>query len=281
MEKIFNSVEFLNRMSKELVDAFINAGSATTPTTVGAAREHVVREKLGRVLPANISVGSGFVIDSFQHTSKQTDIIIYEKDICPVFSIANTPETTYYPCESVLAVGEVKSTLDTDDIEDAFRKIESVKSCQRYVRDSLYWRKYCNTFSTLGAESERFDQNNKWQDQIYGFIICQTLGLEVDSFLKRCLSEMGERDKALLPNIVVSLSEGFAIFLDDEKKCHCIDAHDANMLFFFEKPSIGFQFLLSRIHIIMSNGRTSNILPFDRYILESDKLDMVGKGIHM
>lgn len=279
MELTFNSVEFLNRMSKELVDAFTSAGSATTPATVGAVRENVVREKLGKVLPANISVGSGFVIDSFQHTSKQTDIIIYEKDICPVFSIANTPETTYYPCESVLAIGEVKSNLDSDDIEDAFRKIESVKSCQRFVKDSINWRKYCNTFTTVGAESERFDQGSKWTDQVYGFIICQSLGLKEESFLEKCLLEIRKRDRALLPNIIVSLNDGLAVFIDSVNMHHCIDAHDADMLYFFEKPSICFQFLLSRIHLIMNKGRTSCVLPFDRYIIESDALDMVGKGI--
>ena len=39
------------------------------------------------------------------------DVVLYEKEQCPVFCINNSAETTYYPCEGVLAVGEVKSTI--------------------------------------------------------------------------------------------------------------------------------------------------------------------------
>ena len=53
--------------------------------------------------------------------------ILYEQDICPVFSINGTPETTYYPCECVIAVGEVKSALGQGSLQDAFKKIASVR----------------------------------------------------------------------------------------------------------------------------------------------------------
>lgn len=135
MEKAFDSVSFVAALSNELIAGFEKAGKATTPATVGAAREHAVREKLEKILPGQVGIGSGFVFDSYGHTSKQTDIIIYEKGICPVFSIEGTPETTYYSCEGVIAIGEIKSTLDTDGIIDSFSKVESVKKNRRYVKD--------------------------------------------------------------------------------------------------------------------------------------------------
>ena len=78
-------------------------------------------------------MGSGFVIDSYGGTSRQADIVLYEQDICPVFSVNDTPETTYYPCECVLAVGEVKSSFDRNSVQDAFSKIASVKRLRRHI----------------------------------------------------------------------------------------------------------------------------------------------------
>jgi hypothetical protein len=43
------------------------------------------------------------------------DFIIFEKNLCPVFSINDNPDTTYYSCEGVIAVGEIKSTLNNED----------------------------------------------------------------------------------------------------------------------------------------------------------------------
>ena len=52
--------------------------------------ESPVREQLEHLIPRGIAVGSGFVIDSYGATSSQTDLVLYERDICPVFSINDT-----------------------------------------------------------------------------------------------------------------------------------------------------------------------------------------------
>ena len=49
-----------------------------------------------------------------------------------MFSVNRTAQTTYYPCEGVIAVGEIKSRLDGDSLEDAFRKVASAKELRRY-----------------------------------------------------------------------------------------------------------------------------------------------------
>jgi hypothetical protein len=95
-----------------------------------------VQRKLEHLLPVGIGVGSGCVIDSFGGTSKQQDVILYEKAFCPIFSVNDTPETTYYPCEGVIAVGEVKSTVASKELTDIFKKIHSVKMLKRFTRIS-------------------------------------------------------------------------------------------------------------------------------------------------
>jgi len=141
MDGSFLVKDYVQTLAQELIEGFERAGKATTPGLVGSAREKAVRKKLEQLFPQAVGVATGCVIDVENRASRQTDIIIYEKDICPVFSINDTPETTYFPCESVIAVGEVKSTLGTSELLDSFRKIESVKRLRRFGKDecSVPW----------------------------------------------------------------------------------------------------------------------------------------------
>lgn len=134
MDQTFNSKLFVQDLADDLVENFTKANKATTPTLVGSAKEKAVRKKLELLLPSIAGVGSGCVIDSHGLTSKQCDIVIYEKNFCPVFSINDNPETTYYPCESVIAVGEIKSAIGTKELIDSFAKIESVKNLKGILK---------------------------------------------------------------------------------------------------------------------------------------------------
>ena len=111
MRSTFDPGNFVRRIGRDLVHAFARAREATTPELVGDAMEQPVRDELEQILPRGIGVGSGCVIDTRGGTSRQMDVVLYERDLCPVFCINKSPETTYYPVEGVLAVGEVKSRI--------------------------------------------------------------------------------------------------------------------------------------------------------------------------
>ena len=102
-----------------------------TPELVGDAMEQPVRDRLEQILPRGIAVGSGCVIDTTGGTSRQMDVVLYERGLCPVFCINDSPETTYYPAECVLAVGEIKSSIGKRELADSFEKIRSVKALHR------------------------------------------------------------------------------------------------------------------------------------------------------
>ena len=91
MDQTFDPDGFIRRIGERLVDEFKDAKAGTTPSTVGSAAEQPVRDQLEQILPRGIAVGEGFVIDSYGATSRQQDVILYERDICPVFSINRTP----------------------------------------------------------------------------------------------------------------------------------------------------------------------------------------------
>ena len=82
MDQTFDPDGFVRRIGERIVDEFKHAKAGTTPSTVGAAAEQPVRDQLEQVLPRGIAVGEGFVIDSYGGTSRQQDVVLYERDIC-------------------------------------------------------------------------------------------------------------------------------------------------------------------------------------------------------
>ena len=128
----FNAPEYITRLGHSLIREFEEARRATTPQLIGEAIETPVRRRLEQALPRGIAVGSGCIIDSYGNCRRQQDIVLFERGICPVFSINDTPQSTYYPCEGVMAVIEVKSSVASTELEDAFEKIASVKRLRRH-----------------------------------------------------------------------------------------------------------------------------------------------------
>ena len=102
----FTVPTYLNHLGEELISAYELGSLASSPGSKGASREVAVRRKLEQVLPEGIGVGSGFIIDSHGGISRQTDIILYETNICPVFRLNESEEVAFYPCEGVFAAGE-------------------------------------------------------------------------------------------------------------------------------------------------------------------------------
>ena len=135
----FSATDFITRLGRSLIKEFEEARQATTSPLIGVAIETPVRRRLEQVLPRGVAVGSGCVIDSYGNCSRQRDVVLYERDICPVFSINDTPESTYYPCEGVMAVIEVKSSVASAELKDSFEKIASVKRLCRIDRRPVTW----------------------------------------------------------------------------------------------------------------------------------------------
>jgi hypothetical protein len=277
MEQAFDSVKFVNSLAEELIFNFGRAGSATTPTLVSSVKEHETRRKLQSVLPSFLGVGTGCVIDSYGHTSKQTDVVLYEKDICPVFSINNTHDTTYYPCEGVIAVGEIKSTLDSKELKKAFDNIKSIKEARRFndpARAKGLYRNYGLGTSIQGIKD--FDQKNNFSDQIFSFILCEKIGLKVSTFLERYCELCNSTDSHLLPNITISLTDGVFVFYNKNVNKLSEIKKDSTGVYNIRNEHGDFAFLLFRVNEFTHVGRTSFRIPYERYVLKAPQLTAGG-----
>ena len=180
VQKPFVPSEFVRSVGQDLIGAFDSARMATTPVLVGDAMEKAVRDRLELILPRGIGVGSGCVIDTKGGTSRQMDIVLYEKEWCPVFCVNQNPATTYYPSEGVLAVGEIKSAIGKREFKDSFEKIASVKSLFRAFEkgdQNLYVGRKYGESGVGSAYGFHRDQTNL--GDIFGFILAEKTNLKV------------------------------------------------------------------------------------------------------
>ena len=302
MDHTFDVDQFIARIGKRLVDQFDEARAATSPSTVGAAMEQPVREQLEQILPRGIAVGSGFVIDSNGGTSRQIDVVLYEKDICPVFSINNTPETTYYPCEGVIAVGEIKGALDRQSLGDSFRKIASVKRLQRHVVHHpvpvpttgeliVMDRQYGSLHDPSPLDMTRTKEQSQ-AVHILGFVLAGHLRLQSDTFCEAFREFTHQTSDMLSPNLVAILNGGLVTWgnitkerqrevkWSDQSKGYVLEERAGNQLtwesswsarnascFSYSEETDTFRTLIRWIFEIYRTGKTSDVRAFDRYFL--------------
>ena len=220
MDTNFDSDKFIRRIGERLVDEFKDAKAATTPSTVGSATEQPVRDQLEQILPRGVGVGEGIVIDSYGGTSRQQDVIVYERDICPVFSINNTPQTTFYPCEGVIAVGEIKSLLDRNSLKDAFEKVASVKRLRRYIVHNFMPNPSTGApipkrrnYLTQGHDSiinVNEESDSKERSNIFGFVLAGESRLKQETLVEVFLELAAGTGDSLSTNLLATL-DGYAL----------------------------------------------------------------------
>ena len=249
------------------------------------------------ILPPGIAVGSGCVIDSYGNTSKQMDVVLYEKNICPVYSINDAPETTYYPCEGVVAVGEIKSSLGSDELEDIFLKIESVKRLRRFSNEppgmrliytlSVPYRCYGTTAPVTHQNFGDMDysQSDNSLDQIFGFALAGELKLKPQTFCEKFVDRARAMALNLTPNLIITLDKGILCpdtpsekYEEGEIK---ISLQNATGIYYVDKGDENFRFLLSMVYLVYNYGRTVPVSAFGRYFDHEGVLMLPEGGIYI
>ena len=293
MPSPFDPIAYLMQVGQELVAAFQMAGFATTPGQIGSAREVPVRDKLKQLLPGGVGVGSGCVIDSYGNTSRQMDVVLYERELCPVFAINQDPASTYYPCEGVIAVGEIKSVIYSRELEDIFNKIKSVKELRRFARlkpggrpgmeDYVAFRKYGSPLSGVTPKPGDYNQDMHASDQIYAFALGGRLSLSIKILCERFANLSLATGYGLSPNLMVTLDGSVlcpvSISPDRQNASITVSPQEANSIYSVRHPSKSFPFLLSRLQTAYNTGRTVEAFAFDRYLVEDGVLALPSGGI--
>ena len=280
MDKTFDSFAFVEQVGADLVRDFGRARSATTPELVGDSMEGPTRFSLEQLLPRGLATGSGCVIDREGRTSRQLDVVIYERDFCPVFCINNSPESTYYPCEGVLAVGEVKSQVGKSEFDDAVKKITSVKTLKRRFqrfpsKDSpTRYRASYRNYAGVDRELFRsFDPEVDSDGDIVGFLLTDRLKVKHLSVLK--YYEARTRD---FPDMLISLDGHVLVSAKTRKKgglaFEPIRTSDSVICFATDNP---FGFLVLTLQQRFRFGKTAELSAFEEYLIKEPIWDILGR----
>ncbi|MBN9375599.1 MAG: hypothetical protein J0I40_09460 [Cellulomonas sp.] len=110
---------------RELAAAYErSAAAATHSTTRGGQREEALRDFLREHLPKRYAVAQGHAIDSAGTESPQLDIVIY--DSMSAAPLSQDAGIVTLAAEALLAVVEVKSTLDGAELEKIARSLRTL-----------------------------------------------------------------------------------------------------------------------------------------------------------
>jgi hypothetical protein len=271
---VFEPTDFIGLVGQQLVLEFERAGMSGTPTLIGDSRESPARDALGNLLPGFAAVGSGIVISGDRLQSKQQDVVIYERDLSPLFSINGVASSTYHPVEGVMAVGEVKSSLGQAELEDAFRKIESVKRLRRHSvpTDDMglgtpyaAYRHFGSSGSFAAVAGDQYDQTNKELDQVFGFVLCKRFDLKPETVLERAEALWSRSSHAEAPNCIVSLADGIiAPSADGRLLTSPLGATSVSLI---ADAPLAFLELVRLINRVVRRGRTVPVDAYTRYLI--------------
>ncbi|WP_425930247.1 DUF6602 domain-containing protein [Pseudomonas sp. NyZ201] len=196
-----NLKDIFSALSKQIkIDYDELASSIPHNGERGSGREEVVKELLREYLPQRFGVDSGFVIDIHGKLSRQADIIIYDRFIAPRFKILKNKYL--YPCESVVAVGEVKSHMSKIELEDAIAKLKIVRELDRTGNGTNTARSGYH----FGLESKLSPQNNNC-DAIWTFIFCLD-SPNLETVTKNLAESLKALERPKWPNLVCILNKG-------------------------------------------------------------------------
>jgi hypothetical protein len=115
----------------------------------GSEVEDILRAFLNQHMPQRYRAGSGFIIDNTNEISRQTDVIIYDALSSPLYRASE--KTQIVPADTVACVIEVKTALNKNDLEDAFKKIASCKSLKKTPLSEMDQRPTGSQFANVGT----------------------------------------------------------------------------------------------------------------------------------
>lgn len=174
------------------------------PGEEGSGREEIVRQFLRAYLPKRFEVSTGFGFDWTGRRSEQLDLIVADTLLCPRFETSGG--IRFYPCESIVAVGQVRSAITSrGELRHALENLESAKILDRSANGRAVDLTY----------RESLDSRANYLHQIFSFILVIGNALRGESARGEVLSYIENREPHLWPNLILSL--------DDYLITHCCE----------------------------------------------------------
>ena len=156
------------------------------------------------VIPGRLEIGDGFIITSTGKISTQCDLIIYDKNNCPL--IENNNKQRFFPIECVVAIGEVKSDLSKNKLKEALLKLRDNKLLRNEIQSN-------NPYIFNDSGTIEFSPVNNIRDQILTFIVCNKLDFDYVNIVNE-MDEIYNNDENyyLRHNMILSINDGTIMY---------------------------------------------------------------------
>src|SRR4030065_2060436 len=119
--KVKNNVDYAIRDASDAI-------KANHPGLEGRIREIALSCLFQPLLTTGMCTGTGKIIDSFGHQSRQSDVVIYSKSVLP--SVMYNEIEGMFPVETCAYSIEVKTKTSANEISDAIQKARSLLSLE-------------------------------------------------------------------------------------------------------------------------------------------------------
>lgn len=178
------------------------------PGELGTGREEVIRQFLRKYLPPRFGVSTGFVFDAGGRVSQQADVIIFDASVCPQFEAVGGK--MFYPCESVVSVGQVKSSLSSKrEVADALENLRSAKMLDRSAGGlNRSYRSGCI-----------IDTRENHLDQIFTFLFITGRSIRSVTMKEAFIHYLRTNERYLWPNVCFAFDRYMVSYFCDDGVC--------------------------------------------------------------
>ncbi|BAY27275.1 hypothetical protein NIES2100_70980 [Calothrix sp. NIES-2100] len=183
----FVSKELQNRLNQ--IKEFIKKHNPT----IGVLTEEILRDFLKKNLPRMVSVEQGFIRAKNGELSKQCDILIYNSHLYAPFYRLN--DIVIVPEESVIAVIEVKTTINKQIFHngiDYFENIKNISQAHTYL--FIYNCKGIESIEKYLHSYNHKDDRTEFDHDTYYFLPDEITGINESFHLKKDLVVCYGRD---------------------------------------------------------------------------------------
>ena len=211
-------------LSKQRVDVFRSAYSALSrelffdnetyrlrhSAEFGAYRERLCADFLRLYLPTNLSIGNGFLMNKNDRVSTQCDLVVFDPQYTPL--VEDADNRRFFPVETVVAIGEVKSTLSKQELLTSLVKLALAKRLRDISGKSPIRR----------ADTLLLQEIGHHYDNVVSFLICEKLSFDLED-LTATVSRHYDAENVSVQyrhNLVLSIEDGILCYrnhlLDNE-----------------------------------------------------------------
>lgn len=175
----------------------------THPGEYGVFREKAVKDLLELFIPQEFEIETGFLVTNQGDVSTQCDIVIFDKSKTP--RLVTESNQRFFPVESTVAVGEVKSNIGTSTkLKESLRKLSKIKALKENIRNPYPYRSY---------NKKKFEPKKNPFDHIFTFLICNQFDFEPNVASVEYDDDIPARFRH---NLIISINDGIFCYKTDK-----------------------------------------------------------------